>query len=1131
MLSNRAMSLRTLLVPRISPIGAMALAVLLAAFQPSVARGQVLYGSLTGNISDATGAAVPNAKIEALNAATGITRQALSDERGAYLINDLQPGKYTVTISAPAFGPLVQEGVAVDANTVRRADAQLSVSQVNQSLTVDASIVTLQTDRADVNTQLRTAQITDLPESGSRNFQNLFKLVPGFSPPGASHSEAGNPQGALAMNVNGASYNNNATRLDGALDTYPWLPEIAAYVPPVDSIQTVNVVTASFDAEQGMAGGSVINVGIKSGTNQFHGAAWEYNTNSDLKARNYFYYGANNPKNIGNQFGANVGGPIKKNKLFFFGSWERTLRRQSVSGLETVPTDALKSGNFAGTGGLIYDPATGAADGTGRQLFPNNQIPMNRIASAAAKMSALLPEPNQATVSSTPNNDYFASGGYAFTRDNVDIKINYNPTDKASVFGRYSISPTNIVDPQALGQAGGPAIDNGQPGTAPGRVQSAVVGGTYTVSPTILIDGTVGYTRLRLGAQNVDINKNYGLDTLNIPGTNGSDKLDGGYPAFLFAASTGAGSAAAAGAFTNLGNQNNSNPFLFRDNEYVAAVNLGWVKGSHSLRFGGEFQHFGINHFQPQTSYGPRGGFTFTGGLTTLNGGPATTLYNGWADFLLGLPQQLGTAVENINPATVRESSYAFYARDQWQVSRKLTLSYGMRYEYFPFASRDHFGGDLFDPNTNQVFLGGLGGVPYDTGVNVGNGQIAPRVGIAYRLDEKTVVRAGFGISVDPNNFRAMRDAYPAIIALSVVGSTSYQEAGNFVTGIPAVPRPDISQGTILLPNNISTTTFPKDFNRGYIESFNLTLQREIGAGFNLQAAYVGTRAIRHTDQVNVNAAGPGGGNAGRALFPITGRTTDITEIMPFNTAKYDALQTQLTRRLGAGLFGITYTFSKAIDYGDNDDSGLTWAWVPMFSRNRAVAGFDRTHNFQAYANYELPFGHGKQWASQGMAAVVAGGWQLNALLSRTSGTPFTVGTSGTSVNSPGNTQTADQVLANVATLGGHGPGNPYFDPNAFAAVTAVRFGSSGRDILRGPGLFNTDLSLFRSFTLTERFKLQFRAEAFNFSNTPQFGNPGATVSSVTRNADGSIKALNGYTEITSASGERQLRFALRLSF
>jgi hypothetical protein len=335
-----------------------------------------------------------------------------------------------------------------------------------------------------------------------------------------------------------------------------------------------------------------------------------------------------------------------------------------------------------------------------------------------------------------------------------------------------------------------------------------------------------------------------------------------------------------------------------------------------------------------------------------------------------------------------------------------------------------------------------------------------------------------------------------------------------------------------LLPTSISTTTFPKDYNRGYIESFNFTVQRDIGAGFNLQAAYVGTRAIRQTAQVNINAAPPGGGTNGRSLFPTIGTTVDITDVEPFNTSTDNALQMNLTRRFHNGAtFGAVYTLSRAIDYADNNDSGLTFNYVPEFGRNKALAGFDRTHNFEMYANYALPFGHGHNMLSNGIASKLAGGWALNTILSRTSGTPFTVTASGTSLNAPGNTQTANQVLGNVQILGGHGTGSPYFNPAAFAPVTAVAFGSSGRDILRGPGLFNIDLSLFRDFAVTERFKLQFRAEAFNLTNTPQFGNPAANVSSATFNADGSIKALNGYSIVSSASSERQLRFALKFSF
>ena len=371
----------------ILPLVRLSLAVAASVLFIAPARAQVLYGSITGNVTDASGAGVPAAKVEALNVGTGVSKQATADDRGVYLISDLQAGVYKVTITSPNFATVVQTGVNLEANTVRRVDAQMQVAQVSQTVTVDASAAVLQTDRADVNTQVGQAEISNLPIGGQRVFQSLYKLVPGSTPPAASHSEAGNPQGALAVNVNGVSYNNNNTRIDGTMDLYPWLPEIVAYVPPAEAIAQVNVETATFDAEQGMAGGSVVNVAIKSGTNQFHGSGWEYNTVSALKARNFFYYGANNPKYILNQFGLAGGGPIVKNKLFFFADWERTERRQALSAFFSVPNDALKQANFSGTGTTIYDPTTGNADGTGRSAFPNNQIPASRISSAAAKMA------------------------------------------------------------------------------------------------------------------------------------------------------------------------------------------------------------------------------------------------------------------------------------------------------------------------------------------------------------------------------------------------------------------------------------------------------------------------------------------------------------------------------------------------------------------------------------------------------------------------------------------------------------------------------------------------------------------------------------------------------------------------
>lgn len=1094
-------------------------ATLLLGLAQQLVLAQVLYGALVGRVEDQLGAVLPGARITVINKATGIQRETTADGSGAYAFRDLQVGVYDLQIIQTGFKTYSKSNVNITLNTVVREDVQMSVGGAAETVTITAAAPALQTDRADVSNQIDKAQITNLPIGAGRNFQQLYKLIPGASAPADAHSDAGNPQRALVTNFNGASFSNNNTRLDGATVSYPWLPHIVAYVPPQDAVETVNVVTNSFDAEQGMAGGAAVNVQIKSGTNQFHGSIHEFHTNSRLKARNYFYYQPGTlPKNIFNQYGGTFGGPVIKNKLFFFGSWEGTKRRQNASAFRTLPTAALRQGDFSGTGARIYDPATGNANGSGRTLFPNDRIPANRIDPIALKLIALIPSPNLATA--TPANNYFASGTYEFNRNNYDFKVNYNPNEKSTMFVRYSISPSHIFDPPSLGAAGGDALAGGQPGNAPGRIQSTAIGGTYTLSPRLLLDGNIGFTRQRLGAQNVDIDKNYGLEELGIPGTNGPDRLQGGYPRFTIS------------GFSSIGNPNVSNPFLFRDNQYVAAGNLSWMRGAHSFRFGGEYTYYTINHFQPQAAFGPRGGFNFSGGLTALQGGSAPTLYNGWADFLLGLPQSMGKDLQNINPAAVRMPGWGIYARDQWQVTRNLTVNFGTRFERYPFAKRDHRGAERYDPIIDRVLIGGLGNIPTDTGVDVGIGQLAPRLGVAYRVTEKTVVRAGYGISIDPNSFRNMRDAYPATISLQISGATSLQSPGTLKTGLPAIVSPDISSGSIILPTNIGTQTFPQVFNRGYIQSFNLTVQRDIGWGFTAQAAYVGTRAIRQTANVNINAGEVGLGNAGRALAKF-GRIANINSLMPFNTATYNSLQTQLNRRLNPNAqIGLTYTFSKAIGYADNSDSGLTFHSVSQWARNRALTNFDRTHNLQIFGVYELPFGAGKRWATDGPASWLAGGWQVNGVMSRLSGTPFTVTSSGASLNAPGNTQTADQVKSQVKILGGIGRGASYFDPTAFAPVTAVRYGNVGRNSMRGPGVFNLDASLFRNFRLTERFALQFRTEVFNLTNTPAFNNPGANASSPTRNADGSIINTNGFSEITSAQGtERQFRFALKLSF
>ena len=1167
----------------------------------SAAKAQVLYGVLTGNVTDPSSAAVPDAQVEALNMATGVSRQTTADSAGIYRFAELQPGIYKVTVSAASFGALVTENVRVEANNTRRVDVQLQLKAQTESVTVSAAPPVLQTDRADVHTDISGREIEDLPvlASNGRNFQNAYRIIPGVGLPGENNSAAGNPQRAQTSNVNGLSINNNNTRIDGASDTYTWLPANVAYIPSADAIEAVNVVTNNFDAEQGMAGGLAANVIIKSGTNQFHGTAYEYHTDNHLRTRNYFRPAVVQPvkpKNIFNQYGGTLGGPIKKDKLFFFGAYEGTKIRTAGGASKSVAPVSIRNGDFSAllpavgsiipgsvtaanpagvafvncnatpAGGCIYDPNTGNADGTGRTAFPGNIIPFNRLDSAATTMAGLIPKPNVGDPNSPTNisNNFIPLGAPQYNLSRIDAKVNYVPNKKSMVFARYSISPSFIFDPPALGSAGGDATGGGQNGNAFSRVQSVALGGSYQLTPAMLWDVNAGYTRLRLNAENVDIGTNFGLDTLHIPGTNGTDPIYGGIPAFQIS------------SWANLGNANTGNPFVFRDNQYVANTNLSWIKGRHDLRFGLEYYRSGINHFQPQggTFGTPRGTFGFDGSVTALNGAPkyaAANAYNSFAQFLLGLPQRDGKVIQNINPNALRFTTWALYARDRWQITPKLTFTYGLRWEYYPFATSDHTGAKFFDPTSGNVFIGGVGSVPENDGVDVGHGTFGPRFGIAYRLQSKTVIRAGYGISVDPNNFRALRDTFPNITNMdyqagalfnnskfapstSLTGTNaSLAPYPGLTTGIVLIPFTGFGSGIIRLPNNVGTTTVANPFRRGYAESYNLMVEHDF-AGWVADVGYVGTRGIRIPLGLNINAGPVGGGNAGRllnanpAVCPSANCWGDINAVTPFKVTYYDSLQTKVNRRLSGGAsIGAAYTFSKAIDYSENE--GAVFHPFPAdWANNKALAGFDRTHNLQAYGVYELPFGRTKRWAQHGIANILAGGWQLNWIMSRYSGVPLTITSNVNSSNALGSTNTPDLVgpitilrrvqhqdaTGNFVNCALTDPTCQYFSASSFAQVPAgqVRYGTAGRNILRGPGFFDFDTGLLRNFRITERVGFQFRVNAFAVTNTPNFGNPNTNISNPNFGAITSTASGPQFSsEAGNLTGQRTFWFAGKVIF
>ncbi len=1091
-------------------------------FGPVHANAQILYGSLVGNVKDSSDAAVPGAEVRAVHTQTNQTRTTRTNDTGGFTFVNLAPGAYEVGVSRNGFRPSRLTGVDVSINTVSRADTTLEVGAVTESVNVSAAAATLQTDRAEVRAEITSKSLTNLPVPPGRNYQGLFVLLPGFTPPENRHSVPGNPSRALVFSVNGSSAQSNNTRIDGASSTNIWRPDAVAYVPALESIETVNVVTNSFDAEQGLAGGAAINVQIKSGTNSVHGSAFEYHNGNSLKARPFFLpANERKPKDVFNQFGGTIGGPIVRDKLFYFASYEGTYNHRFASSIGSVPTAAMRGGDLSGALAArpIYDPFTGNVDGSGRIPIAGNRIPASRVPAAVQKILPLWPNP---TLPGTQNN-YFAAGRFTLDRNTIDTKVNWNASPKFTMYGRYSYLLFESANRQFFGdELGGVPIAGGQAGLAEGHSTSFTLAGTYVLRPNLMFDAYFGYTRATADSRQPRLNENVGRDLLGLPGTNGTRWFEGGWPQFNIA------------NFSVFGAPNAFQPNILDDPQFQYVVNGNWTKGSHSVRFGIDLYNQHLNHTQPEFSgsfFGASGGFSFAAAQTSLRGGPPTSEYNAFASFLLGATNTLGRIYQVPDQYTTRTGLYSAYARDQWQISRKLTFTYGVRWEYFPMPVRADRGMELYDFSNNTMKVCGVGSVPRDCGLAMSKTRFVPRAGLAYRVSDTFVVRAGYGITNDPYNLaRPLRVNYPLLVTLNLNSSNGFAPASRLEQGIPNIPTPDLGNGIIPIDGNVAVNTIiPGQFKRGYIQSWNFSLQKQIGGGWIAESAYVGTRSVGQLAYFDRNVATVGGGNASRPLARLFGRNVRTAQITGLGTYKYDGWQNRLERRFTAGYqVGLSYTFSKnmGIAGNDNGDGTPSIGLAEYYSLNRARTTLDRTHNLQMSGIAELPFGRGKKWAAAGVPAALLGGWQFNAIVSMYSGQPFSVTAPGTSLNSPGNLQRADLVKPDVRKLGGAGPTQKFYDPTAFAEVTAVRFGTAGFNLLNSPGTFNTDLSIFRSFSITERISLQFRAEAFNASNTPHFSAPTAAVNS------------SAFMEINSVRGlgrdgidERMFRLGLRLGF
>jgi TonB-dependent receptor-like protein len=556
------------------------------------------------------------------------------------------------------------------------------------------------------------------------------------------------------------------------------------------------------------------------------------------------------------------------------------------------------------------------------------------------------------------------------------------------------------------------------------------------------------------------------------------------------------------------------------EENWTTSQNFTKIMGTHQIRFGFDGILLKLTHWQPELGGGPRGVFYFDGDITSLKGGDSPTQFNDYAAFLLGDSSRMRKALQHIINSG-REWQFAGYVTDRWQATSKLTVNFGIRYEYFPIMTRARGKGlERYDPETNLMYLGGYGNVPKNTGITSSKKQFSPRLGLAYRLDDRTVIRAGYGLNYDPMPFsRPMRGQYPYVPTFDLQRDNSFETFRTLDEGIPPLEGPDLSTGILEVPATAGfRSPWGGQLDRGYIQSWNFTMERNLPMDIIGSVAYVGTSSIGMLGDRDINASFIGEGNAGRPYAP--GRTQAINMWDSYLNANYHSLQVAVNKSFSQGfMLKGAYTYSKAINMTDDDGwAGVGWDSAQTFSRNRARAGYDRTQMFQLGFVYELPLGKGKAHLTEGAVSHILGGWQISGIVAALTGTPRTVSASGSSLNAASNSQTADQTGA-VNKIGNAGPGQFYYSPSSFAPVTDARFGTTGRNIIDGPGRARIDLSFFKNFQITERVRTQFRAEFFNFTNHPQFGNPNTNANS------------GGFMQITSASDERNIRLGLRFDF
>lgn len=1047
---------------------------------------QAVSGTITGLVTDPQGAAVAGATVTFKEVTKGISFSVTTNDLGYYTKTNTPPGTYQIKIEAPGFKAFVRENIPLSVDSTVRLDATLQLGEVTEQITVSDAPPVLKTERADVSTVLDNQYTTEMPILG-RNLTALQLLVPGTNRMPWQHGSAENPQGGIQINANGQLFGANNMQIDGADNNDPVLGLVIVN-PPVDSVRELKVTTSNYDAEFGRVGAAATQVETKSGSNEIHGTVFHFLRNDKTNARNPFTEPKDPPPFKWNQFGFSAGGPIRKNRAFVFGDYQGTRQRVGGTLLTTVPTLRMREGDFGELPVPIFDPLTGNADGSGRQAFPGNRIPSDRISPIARNLLNLLPAP---TFTDRIENNYIASGSTKFDTDQFDVRVDHNLTDSTRYFVRYNFFNSDIFVPPVFGQtAGGIPIRPGVGGFSKGRNQNVAINFNHVFNPNLLVDFRYAYSRYRVNVLQPD----FGLSTardVGIPNINLGGIDTSGLPNIEVEGTA---------SFRMGGGVACNCPLDQIENLNQWASNLNWNRGSHSTKWGADIRRFW--NFRRPSDISRRGRFFFrpavTGSATVPGSG------SGVASLLLGLPNSFDR-IWSQGRNDEFENHLFFYGQDQWKITPKLTLNYGLRYEIYtpPGARRGQ--GSNFDFATGQVRIAGLGGIPRDTGIETDLNNFAPRVGLAYMLAPKTVLRAGFGRSYFPNIFAITISGqnWPFVAFQQINPQTTFSPVFNLDAGPPLLTFPPLpDNGLLPLPNGIGMIGIPFDRTTAYSDAWNFTVQRELTPGLSVDVGYVGNvgRQLYHNHNINQAVPGPGPLNPRRPFFEKFGLTQSLTNRCNCSSSNYHGLQAKVDKRMAHGLsFIASYTWSKTINFGE-------YGTTDAFNRHndRGPANFDRASVFTLGHIWELPFGPNQRYLTDvtGVMRHLIEGWKFTGVTTAQSGLPFSA------------------VLANNATLnadfqlrpdvvGTAKLDNPtrdrWFNAGAFAIPGLYRQGTAGRHILRGPGLFSADWALFKEFRLTETAKLQFRWESFNALNNTNLNNP---ISEVDRPSAGQITGI-----------------------